>query len=356
MIRSLTTSAIAATVLSAVAAQATELTFSGSVDAGYISVFDSMTTVAKSGYNLEANLGMEAKLSDMVSAHVYGASLAGAVPTTFAPSRWPGFAFDGADLTIKSGANTYVVGDIVVAKGSISYYAAKRFSTVTRVSAVRGASATIGDQSIFIGADDARDSLYTLGSSRMFAFDSTSSLEASAITHFGDGDSLSWGGGFQYKAKFGSLSVSASAAGFGGKNYKGDEVVGYVLSAEPIYTTDAYYVSGFALFAPTGDDSTHTVFSYPVRHGRTYAPWAEDLTVYIEPGVNFAEGKAAFGLPIEYHEPNLDIKKNEKIAFVPSLYAFPVKDATITLWGEADLYTSEQAMTYSMGLETVFKF
>lgn len=322
-----------------------------------------------SGYNLEANLGLETKISDEVSAHLYATSLTGGVgvPGDFGPgvnpdgsyaNRWPGFAFDGVDVTWKLGEDmTLVFGDIVVAKGSISYYLAKRYSAVTRVSAVRGLSFSTGGLSVFGGADDVSDSLFTVGGSYNFAIDSSSSIEPAATLHVGGKDNLSWGGGLQYKAKFGEVGLAASGAVFGGKNSVGDDAVGYAITVEPSYTTDAFYVSGFAFFSPTGDDSTHTIFSYPVRHGRTYNPWAEDLTIYVEPGVNFAGGKAAFGLPVEYHEYNLDVDENERIAVVPSLYLYPAKDVTITPWGEVDFYTEQDSdPTYALGLEVFYKF
>jgi hypothetical protein len=369
VIRSLTTSALAVVLVAGTTAQAAEFSFTGSVDAGYAVGLNTFENTPMSGYNLEANLGLETKISDEVSAHLYATSLTGGVgvPGDFGPgvnpdgsyaNRWPGFAFDGVDVTWKLGEDmTLVFGDIVVAKGSISYYLAKRYSAVTRVSAVRGLSFSTGGLSVFGGADDVSDSLFTVGGSYNFAIDSSSSIEPAATLHVGGKDNLSWGGGLQYKAKFGEVGLAASGAVFGGKNSVGDDAVGYAITVEPSYTTDAFYVSGFAFFSPTGDDSTHTIFSYPVRHGRTYNPWAEDLTIYVEPGVNFAGGKAAFGLPVEYHEYNLDVDENERIAVVPSLYLYPAKDVTITPWGEVDFYTEQDSdPTYALGLEVFYKF
>lgn len=365
MIRSFTSSAFAV-AFAAVSAHATDLSFSGSVDAGYMADLNTLENTPKSLYNLEANLGVDAKISDVVSVQLFATSLAGAVPGAFVPGkdstgyvgRWPAFAFDGASVTWKLGEDkTLVVGDIVVAKGGIAYYVAKRYSTVTRVSAVRGASFTAGGLNVFGGADDDADSLFTVGGSYLLGIDSLNSVEPAAIVHFGGKDDLSWGGGLQYKGKFGAAALSASASVFGGKNEAGDDAIGYALAVEPSFATDAFYVSAFGFFSPSGDDNTHSVFTYPVRHGRTYAAWEEDLTLYVEPGVNLPGGKAAIGLPVEYHEANLDTDDDERISLVPSFYLYPAKDVTITTWGQVDFWSeSGKDATFSAGLETVFKF
>jgi len=367
VIRSLTTTALVGACFAGTTAHATDLTFSGTVDAGYAVGLNTLENTPMSGYNLESNLGLDAKISDELSAQFYATALAGEVPGLFVGStdpstgankRWPALAFDGAALTWKLGEDkTLVFGDIVVAKGGIAYYILKRYSSVTRVSAVRGVSFTTGGFNVFGGADDASDSLFTVGTSYLASIDSSNTIEPAATIHFGGKDNVSWGGGAQYKGKFGAAALSASASVYGGKNVLGDDVVGYALAIEPTYTTDAFYIAGFGYFSPTGDDSLHTVFSYPVRQGRMYTAWAEDLTVYVEPGVNFAAGKAAFGLPIEYHEPSLDVDDNERISLVPSLYLFPAAGATITLWAEGDKFTASGSdIGYSAGLETVFKF
>lgn len=365
MIRSLTTSALTGALIVSAAAQAAELTFSGAVDAGYKADLKTLEDAPKSGYNLEANFTLDAKLSDKVSVQVYATSLAGAVPTGFGPgvdstgayvARWPGLAFDGAAITWKlDDAQTVTIGDLVYAKGSIAYYAAKRYSSVMRVAALRGVSYGNGGFLGFFGANDAADTLFTAGASYLFAIDSESSVEPSATIHVGDAEDLPWSAGLQYKGKFGAASVAASASVYGGNDAAGESQLGYVLMAEPSVATDAFYISSAVLFAPKAKDGLGDLFAYPVRHGRSYAAWGDDLTAYIEPGVNFDGG--AVGLAVEYHEPDLDGEKDEAIYFVPNLYLYPVKDMTITLWAEADVYTADDAdMTYAAGLETVFKF
>lgn len=368
VIRSLPTTMLSSALLFGAGVHATELTASGSVDAGYKTSLDSLENSPRSGYNLEANFTIDAKLSESVSAQVYATALTGGlgVPADFGPgvdstgayaNRWPGFAFDGAAIIWKlGGSKVLTIGDVVSAKGSIGYYAAKRYSTVTRVAAVRGVGYSDGAFSGFFGANDAWDTLYTAGASYAFAIDSTSSVEPAATVTVGGKSDFPWNGGLQYKGKFGGFSISASAAGYGGKDTADKSQFGYVLAAEPCYAADAFYVSSAALFAPKAKDGLGNLFAYPVRHGRTYAAWADDMTFYVEPGVNFAAGKAAAGLAVEYHEPSMDADKDEVIYFVPNLYLYPVKDMTITIWGEADKYTADKAMTFALGLETVFKF
>lgn len=368
MIRSLTTSALAVVLVAGTTAQAAEFSFTGSVDAGYKADLKTLEDSPLSTYNLEANFTLDTKLSDNVSVQVFAASLAGAVPTAFADGvdettgsyvgRWPGFFFDGAAITWKlDDAQTVTIGDLVYAKGSIGYYAAKRYASVMRVAALRGASYANGGFLGFFGANDASDTLFTAGASYLFAIDSMNSVEPTAAIHVGDAEDLPWSAGLQYKGKFGAASVAASASVYGGNDAAGESQIGYVLLAEPSVASEKFYVSSAFLFAPKAKDGLGDLFAYPMRHGRSYAAWGDDMTAYIEPGVNFGGGLAAAGLAVEYHEPDLDTDKDEAIYFVPNLYLYPVKDMTITIWGEADMYTADDAdMTYAMGLETVFKF
>jgi hypothetical protein len=368
VIRSLTTSALASALALSAAAQAAELTFSGAVDAGYKADLTTLENAPISQYNLEANFTVDAKLSDKVSVQLYATSLAGSVPAAFSDGvdeptgtyigRWPGLAFDGAAITWKlDDAQTVTIGDLVYAKGSVGYYAAKRYSSVMRVAALRGASYANGGFLGFFGANDASDTLFTAGASYLFAIDSLNSIEPTATIHVGDAEDLPWSAGLQYKGKFGPAAVSASGSVYGGNDAAGESQLGYVLLAEPSIATDAFYVSSAFLFAPKAKDGLGDLFAYPMRHGRSYAAWGDDLTLYVEPGVNFGGGAAAAGLAVEYHEANLDKDKDEVIYFVPNLYLYPVKDMTITLWAEADMYTdSDKDMTYAAGLETVFKF
>ncbi|MBK9578688.1 MAG: hypothetical protein IPO40_16575 [Fibrobacteres bacterium] len=361
MIRSLPTTMLTSALLFGAAAQAASLYTSGTVDAGFKAGLDSLADSPKSLYNLEANFTIGSKLSDDVSVEVYAAALSPAVPADFklgsAGARWPGLAFDGAAILWNlSDAMKVTIGDVVVAKGGIAYYAAKRYSSVTRVAAVRGAGLSYGSFSAFAGANDAADSLFTAGASYSIALDSTSTLEPAATVTAGAKSDVPWNGGVQYKGKFGAFSLSASASGYGGKDTADKSKFGYVLVAEPSYATDAFYVATAALFSPKAKDRLDSLFAYPVRHGRSYKAWGDDMTFYVEPGVNFAAGKAAAGLALEYHEPSMDADKDEYIYIIPNLYLYPVKDMTITLWAEADKYMEDKAMTYALGLETVFKF
>lgn len=367
MIRSLTAT-VAGTLLAGATAQAAPaITVSGNVDAGYKADLNTFESSPKSGYNLEGNFTLDAKYSENVSVQIYAATLAGAVPYSFKngvdstgayDGRWPVFAFDGVALTWKLDSHqTVVIGDVVVAKGSIGYYAAKRFSTVTRVTAVRGASYSYDAFTVYGGANDAVDTLFSAGASYLFQIDSNNTIEPSALAHFGIAGDVPWSGGLQYKGKYGSFALSASGSVYGGKDTVDKSKVGFVAFLEPSWATDDYYVSAAALFAPKAKDGLGNLFAYPVRHGRSYAAWGDDMMFYIEPGVNFAKGKAAFGLPVEFHDPNLDASKDETISLVPSFYLYPAKDITITPWGEVDFPTdSGKDPTYILGLESVVKF
>lgn len=375
MIRSLTTTALVGACIAAAPSQAAEVTFSGTVDAGMKADLNTFENSPKYLYNLEANLTADAKLSDAVSVQLYGTALTGAygVPGSFGPgvdaggnydSRWPRFAFDGATITWKlDEASTLTFGDVVYAKGSISYYQMKRFSSVTRVAATRGIGYTNGGASFYAGANDAGDagdSIFTLGGGYMATISEGNTVEPFGTIHLGMGNGdLPWGAGLQYKGTMGALSLGASAAGYGGKNAKDEQYVGYALLVEPTFTAGDFSLASTVVFAPKAEaiaDGEWAGFAYPLRHGRSYSAWSDDFTVYVEPGVKISD-VVATGLAVEYHEPDLGTEKDEAIWIIPNLYLTPAEGATITLWAEADIYTEDDKdMTYAAGMETIFKF
>lgn len=381
MIRSLTTTALVGACFAGATAQAAEVTFSGSVDAGLIAPLDTLADAPKYLYNLEANLTADIKLADNVSAQLYGAAVGSEVPTggstVSGGGRWPKFAFDGAAITWKlDDASSIVFGDIVYQKGSIGYYALKRYSTVSRVEAIKGVNYNYGGLSVYAGANDAEDSLFNVAGGYLATLAEGQTVEPFVDVTLGYSQNLPWSLGAQYKGKFGALSLATSATVFGADaapvpltDDAGDTVgvagsakhqIGYSIVVEPNYATDAFYVSSTFLFAPKAEamgKGEYPIYSYPIRNGRFYNAIAEDAIVYVEPGINFAGGKAAFGLPVEWHEYDLSEDKTEKIALVPSFYLYPAAGASITLWAEMDNFTADDAdPVYYAGLETIFKF
>ncbi|MCB9496768.1 MAG: hypothetical protein H6686_07790 [Fibrobacteria bacterium] len=389
MIRSLTTSALVGACFAASVANAAEVTFSGSVDAGTLVGLDTLADAPMYSHNVEANLTANIKFSDAVSAQLYGAALAGAVPTvgaSGAAGRWPGFAFDGATLTWAIDEDmTLVVGDVVVGKGSIGYYALKRYTGGARTEAVQGASFTAGGLTVYAGNPDIQDDVTAIGASYMATLAEGMTLEPFADITTGISKNLPWTAGAQFKGEFGPLSLGLTGSVFGADNRKDsvlddpetdpDEsmpfaatkhAIGFSVVAEPNLSFGDFSLSNAVVFAPKAEATAKgeaPEYSFPIRHGRTYDAIGEDLIVYTEPGYKFSD-LVAVGFAVEYKDTDMSKDKTENTSFTPNLYLYPVEDALITVYGGGTMYTTEgrvkagetDPMTFFAGFETVYSF
>lgn len=366
MIRSLTTTALVGACFAAATSQAAEVTFSGSVDAGTLITLDTLADAPFYDHNLEANLTADIKLSDAVSAQLYGAALAGAVPTGVPADngRWPGFAFDGATITWKVGEDmTLVFGDVVIGKGSIGYYALKRYTSGARTQAVQGVSLSSGGFTGYVGNPDIRQDVTAFGASYMATLSEGMTLEPFADVTTGISKELPWTAGAQFKGGFGPLALAATGSVFGADGGDGKHAIAFASVVEPNLTFGAFTWANTLVYAPKAEANgkgEYPVYSFPIRHGRSYDAIEQDLIVYTEPGYTISD-VVATGLAFEYLEDDLSEEKTETMLITPNLYLYPAEGASITLYAGAAVPTSEtdgeaDPTTFYAGMETIFKF
>lgn len=383
MIRSLTTTALVGACFAAATSQAAEVTFSGTVDAGTLIDFNTLENAPLYSHNVEANLTTNVKFTDAVSAQLYGAALAGSVPTVGAPGaggRWPAFAFDGVTLTWVVGEDkTLVFGDVVVGKGSIGYYALKRFTGGARTQAVQGVSFSTAGFTAYVGNPDIQDDVTAFGASYMATLSEGVTLEPFADVTTGISKNLPWTAGTQFKGAFGPLSLALTGSVFGADNMAISGIapetdstpadtsyfdatkhaIGFSVIAEPNLTFGDFSWANTVVFAPKAEATAKgeaPEYSFPIRHGRSYAAIGEDLIVYTEPGFKFTDVVSA-GFAVEYKETDLSTDKTENISYTPNLYLYPAEGASLTLYAGATTYTADNKdATFFGGLETVFKF
>lgn len=371
MIRSLTTTALVGACFAAATSQAAEVTFSGTVDAGTLINFDTLADAPVYSHNVEANLTTNIKFTDAVSAQLYGAALAGAVPTVGAPGaggRWPGFAFDGATITWIVGEDkTLVFGDVVIGKGSIGYYALKRFTSGARTQAVQGVSFSSAGFTTYVGNPDIQDDVTAFGASYMATLAEGMTLEPYADITAGLSQNLPWTAGAQFKGGFGPLALALTGSVFGGDpDSGGKHAIGYTLVAEPNLTFGDFSWATSVLYTPKAEataDGEYPSYSFPIRHGRTYAAIPTDLIVYTEPGFKIND-VVSTGLAFEYLEDDLSEDKTETTLITPNLYLYPAEGTSITVYAGAAVYTYEgrtepdetNPTTFFGGFETIFKF
>lgn len=370
MIRSLTTTALVGACFAAATSQAAEVTFSGTVDAGTLIWLDTLADAPVYSHNLEANLTTNVKFTDAVSAQLYGTSLAGSVPTVGAAGgagRWPTFNFDGATLTWVLGEDkTLVIGDVVVGKGSIGYYALKRFTAGARTQAVQGASFTTAGFTVYAGNPDISDTATVFGASYMATLSEGVTLEPFADVTTGFSKNLPWTAGAQFKGGFGPLALAATGSVFGADGGDGKHAIAFATVVEPNLTFGDFSWANSVIFAPKAealDSGEYPEYSFPIRHGRSYAPIGEDLIVYSEPGYKFSDVVSA-GFAVEFKDTYMGEDKSENTSFTPNLYLYPAEGTSITVYAGATTYTSEGRVeadetdptTFFGGFETIFKF
>ncbi|MFP4458841.1 MAG: hypothetical protein ACLFSQ_04565 [Candidatus Zixiibacteriota bacterium] len=82
-----------------------------------------------------------------------------------------------------------------------------------------------------------------------------------------------------------------------------------------------------------------------------------DFYFYIEPGYQVKES-FELGLPLEYHDPDIDFNDNEEFWIVPTAYIYPTDNTEIWLWAMVSqpLNSGLENATFSLGLELIVEF
>lgn len=356
-------------LLSSVVNAAPEVSFSGYLDADGWADF-----TGKYYTNTELDLGLTVKFSDAVSAHVYATangaystfaddsgfvrpSGVGSVPAGYGVpnERWLTMNFDGFDITYASPIGTFAVGDIVYQYGKFNYYIYKRKSMVTRESFSRGIKYSVGNdkftQDLQIGIADL--DFYTAdvnGASNITLSESQSvgvfyGIRGSSQLDFKEGTNFFAGLG--YKGSFGDAFSLKLDVGY--NSIAGEERTSLTtILVEPTLSLGSFTVAATAFFGIDDVDS--------VNVATDHLGIGEEMLFYLEPGYTFNDNFGV-GLPLEYHEFNLDIEDDAQFWVVPTFYIYPIENVQWWLWGQMVVPTAEDAdLGWGFGSEIIVTF
>jgi hypothetical protein len=357
--------AASTTFLSTVVSAAPEVSYSGYLDAdGWADFKGSYYT------NTELDLGLTVKFSDAVSAHVYttangvySTSTVGNVPAGLGKpaDRWLTMNFDGFDITYASPLGTFAVGDIVYQYGKFNYYFYKRFSMITKESFSRGIKYSVGNdkftQDLQIGIADVDDfSTDVNGASSIKISESQNvgvyyGIRGSSKLSFKEGHNFF--AGLEYKGSFGDVLSLKLDVGY--NNLAGAERTNLTtILLEPSLTLGSFTVAATAFLGLDDVDSVNVASSvFSVNKKITFN---DEMFYYVEPGYTFND-HFGIGLPLEYHDPNIDIEKDGQFWIVPTFYIYPIQNVQWWLWGQMVKYTAENTdNAFGFGSEIIVTF
>jgi hypothetical protein len=348
--------------------------FSGTVDADFATTFsgggfkDPMHTTG-----LEIDLTTTVTFNPKLNAVIYTTMNDGIVPGQGAGKTWDDVNFDGATLNWQFNSKTTIfVGDLIYGTGYFNYYGNKRTAVVIGEHAVRGAGfsrngLTVTTGAANLGADSTGGHPSTTWST-FVKYDlalSGGTVSPSLKYTAGVPGATPLLAGLSFDGKFGGLSLSADvAANYYSKTFD----PGYTVLFEPTFASGSFSLASTVFYNKKGgwSDGTNPA---PNNPSTTLGPDAgeggsltgkplDDFFVYVEPGLSFNETYAA-GLPLEYHQPDLDAKgeAGEGIWVVPTFYVYPGSGVQWWLWaGVVVPLASGLDPAYSAGSEIIFKF
>ena len=353
------------------------VSFSGYADA------DFTTTFAPGGFKdpvhktgLEIDLTTTVTFSPRLNAVLYTTMNDGIVPGQGAGKTWDDVNFDGAALNwLYSDKTTLMVGDLIYGTGYFNYYGNKRSAVVVGEHAVRGVGFTHGALTLTTGVanmgltDSTGPRPSTTWSTFMkydIALGATGgTLTPSAKYTAGIPGATPFNGGLSYDGKFGALALSTDLAL---NYYSKDFDPGYLVLVEPTFASGNISVAATVFYNKKGGKTGDTVLA-PNNAATTLGPDAgeggilsgkyfDDFFVYVEPGMAFSD-EYAFGLPLEYHQPKLDVdgESGEGIWVVPTFYVYPGSGVQWWLWAGVVIPVAAGVdPAYSAGSEIIFKF
>jgi hypothetical protein len=353
------------------------VSFSGYVDADFVTTFAGGGVSDPSHLTgLEIDLTTTVTFSPRLNAVIYTTMNDGIVPAQGAGKTWDDVNFDGATLNwLYSPKTTLYAGDLIYGTGYFNYYGHKRSAVVVGEHAVRGAGFTHGGLTMSTGVADmgAADSTGPRPSTTWSTFIKydlalgaaggilTPSLKYTA----GVPGATPVVGGLSYDGKFGALALSADVAA---NYYNSSFDPGYLVLVEPAFSSGKFSLAGSVFYNKKGGQSGGAVMApnnpsttLPADAGENDSlgtkPF-DDFFVYIEPGFSFSD-TYAFGLPLEYHQPDLDVdgEPSEGIWVVPTFYVYPGSGVQWWLWAGVVIPTASGLdPAYSAGSEIIFKF
>ena len=355
--------------LSSVVIAAPEVSFSGYLDADGWADF-----TGKYFTNTELDLGLTAKFSDAVSAHVYvtangiystmtdesgflRTSGAGSIPAGYGvpDERWLTMNFDGFDITYTSPFGTFAVGDIVYQYGKFNYYIYKRKSMITTESFSRGFKYSVGSdkftQDLQIGIADI--DMYTAdvnGASTINISESQSvgifyGVRGSSQLKFKEGSTIF--AGLEYNGSF--VDAFSLKLDVGYNSIAGEERTNLTtILIEPSLSLGSFTVAATAFIGLDGVDSVNVTADH--------LGIGDEMFFYVEPGYSFND-YLGIGLPLEYHNPNIDIEKDGSFWVVPTFYIYPIENVQWWIWGQVVKYVEKDVdNAYGFGSEIIVTF
>ena len=343
------------------------VSFSGYVDADFVSGFaggglkDPTHTTG-----LEIDLTTTVTFNPKLNAVLYTTMNDGIVPAQGAGKTWDDVNFDGVAINwLYNNTTTVMVGDLIYGTGYFNYYGNKRSAVVVGEHAVRGVGVTHGALTVTTGATNlgaGPTQAWGTFAKYDFTFGQGLTLTPSAKYTAGIPGATPINAGLSFDGKVGGLTLSADIAGDYYNEYYDP---GFTVLVEPLFASGAYSVAGTIFYNKKGRNTIDSVSPTAPRttsavdagEGSSAAPKVfDDLLLYVEPGYSFNDTYAV-GLPLEYHDPDLDLAKDESIVIAPTFYVYPGSGVQWWLWAGVTVPTASGAdPIYTAGSEIIFKF
>ncbi len=338
---------------------AAEIKFSGFLDADMaVGVNDKFKNLGFQS-NHELDLTMDAKFSDKVSVQLYATSvttkedptdsLSEVIATTPAggspvSNRWSGLDFDGLALTWNATTDlTLIIGDLVYNGGQLGYYFYKRpigYGAIMKEQFIRGVGLNMGGLSFYAGSSDSDNSLFKLYGSFALSLGDLGSLKPMADVTLG-GFNTDWNTGIEIGlTPIKDLAVNGA---LGLRQNNGNKLTTTVL-IEPAFSMGSASLA-LTYFQAFFDDAEKSNYDVP-----------EEVFVYVEPGVA-ANDLLAFGLPLEWHDPDLDVNTDAFFTVVPTAYIYPAENVEWWIWTQYIAFTEgNNDPAFAAGSEIIVSF
>jgi hypothetical protein len=248
-------------------------------------------------------------------------------------------------------------GDLIYSAGGTSYYGFRhpQYASIVQETSLRGFGFHASDLKFYIGSTDRNfNSLATFISYAVPLLERRNlKLMVRPLA-----DLVLHGGGRKHNYTLGTeyeFSHSLSKINYGIKGaaglipYENDEV--YTLLAEPSVNLTKDFSMGFIAY--------HAFLVDPKISAALQTDVPEQSFYVFEPSLALTE-KSAIGLPIEYHDPLVDLDKDEYWQVTPTVYFYPNAYMNLDIWTSITVQDrvrkAEKELDYSIGMETLIKF
>jgi hypothetical protein len=303
------------------------LTFSGLVDADFMSNYGSLNRVAhRTG--LEVDLSTNLSFSPTLFGQVRTTMRDGNSPRHGVGNTWATVQYDGAQVNWKPGEKVWLMaGDLIGGTGYIQYPRYRRVASVVGEHSLRGGGLRHGN--ILVHAGVATDTAGENGDFSVYA------QWTRAIN-----PTMSWSPSFRYTtgiAKAHPFELGVSFAG----NF--DDILilnaqmamnywntatdpGSLMLIEPRYIYGEYFVAAILMHSDKGEVPAPNAV-------RLTQSWQilEDVLIGVEPGMALNKTYSV-SASLEFRNPSLNNVDDESLWLIPNLYVYPAPRAEWRLW------------------------